>query len=139
VWVCSLNHDITTSLGFGLIASSRRKISGENTGRLMVPPFSEYHYLVKRKCELGISKANTFPIREFSLSGMQKLTRNSQSRESHTFMAKSSFLSRGNTMLRSNLNFPSSKQGDRIAHCFFWVAERNRQPIAFDCYQDIKR
>ena len=27
------------------------------------------------------------------------------------------------------------EQGDRIAHCFFWVAERNRQPIAIDRYQ----
>ncbi len=40
IW--SLNHDITTSLGLGLIASSRRKISGENDGQLMVPAFSGY-------------------------------------------------------------------------------------------------
>jgi len=27
------------------------------------------------------------------------------------------------------------EQGDQIAHCLFWVAERNRQPIAIDRYQ----
>jgi len=39
----------------GKFASSRRKISGENDGQLMVPTFSEYQALQKKKVGIDIS------------------------------------------------------------------------------------
>ena len=55
---------------------------------------------------------------------------------------KNSFLLRGNTMQRSEFGLASSNEAGRIGHCFFWVAECNRQPIAFivvkaNCFQLI--
>ncbi len=40
--IVNLKHPDGTCYGWAFFASSRRKISGENNGQLMVPAFSEY-------------------------------------------------------------------------------------------------
>ena len=113
----------------GKIASSRRKISGENDGQLMVPAFSDYQLSVKRKCGISILNANNWSVclRNF----LEILTRMTTT---HSWCQKFFSCTREHHVSFKFELAPSNERA-RIAHCFSWVAERIRHPIALHRYQ----
>ena len=97
----------------GKIASSRRKISGENDGQLMVPAFSDYQLSVKRKCGISILNANNWSVclRNF----LEILTRMTTT---HSW-CKMFFSCAREHHLSLKFELAPSNERTRIAHCFF--------------------
>jgi len=113
----------------GKIASSRRKISGENDGQLMVPAFSDYQLSVKRKCGISILKTNNWSV---CLGIFPEILAHMTT--THSWYQKFFSCAREHHVSFKFELAPSNERA-RIAHCFFWVAKRNRQPIALHRYQ----
>jgi hypothetical protein len=91
------------------------------------------------KENVGLVSQNTSPylFRSKMVCVLKNLTRNSHPCDSHTFMAPKFISECWNTMQRSKFGLASSNEAGRLGHCFFWVAGRNRQPIAFHRYQGL--